>query len=186
MVIITIGGPPGSGKSTLGRMLATRLGAPFFSMGDVRRAYALERGMTLAELNRRGEADPYSDTMVDEYQSKLPRQHPSFVIDSRLGYHFLPQSVKIFLKADLRVAASRILPDKRAEEHWTNLDEGTRALQERMRSDRARYKKYYGIDPYDESRFDLVLDTSQLDPLAVLHETLLFLKRSGVPVPPTK
>lgn len=180
MVIITIGGPPGSGKSTLGRMLAARLGVPFFSMGDVRREYALKHGMTLAELNRRGETDPASDAMVDEYQAKLPETQPSFIIDSRLGYHFLPQSIKIYVKCDVRVAAQRIFAMRRQEERWTTLDDGVHAIQERAASDLRRYQQYYGLNPYSEGNFDLVIDSSTLHPLDVLHAILRFLRSKGV------
>ena len=62
-MIITIGGAPGSGKSTVGRMLATNLNIPFFSMGDIRRAYALERGLTIEQLNELAKVDPSSDRL---------------------------------------------------------------------------------------------------------------------------
>ena len=35
-MIITISGLPGSGKSTIGKMLAKKLGYKFYSMGDLR------------------------------------------------------------------------------------------------------------------------------------------------------
>ncbi|HIH23465.1 TPA: AAA family ATPase [Candidatus Woesearchaeota archaeon] len=183
MVIITIGGMPGSGKSTVGRMIAVRLGIPFFSMGDVRREFANEHGMTLAELNARGENDPASDKMVDEYQSKLPETTPSFVIDSRLGYHFLPQSFKVYLKVDSRAAAERIYAMKRHEEHWRSIEDGVRSVEERAASDLRRYKKYYGLNPYDEKNFDLVIDTTHMKPLAVLHAVRKYLKERGIVVP---
>lgn len=185
MLIITIGGMPGSGKSTVGRMVAMRLGVPFFSMGDVRREFANKHGMTLAELNARGETDPASDKMVDEYQSKLPETTPSFVIDSRLGYHFLPQSFKVYLKVDSRAAATRIYAMKRHEEHWASIDDGVRSVEERAASDLRRYKKYYGLNPYDENNFDLVLDTTAMKPLDVLHAITRALKARGLAVPKT-
>jgi len=65
-VIITIGGTAGSGKSSVAKELAKRLGYKFYSAGDVRRKYALSKGISLAELNKQGEKDPFSDKMVDD------------------------------------------------------------------------------------------------------------------------
>jgi len=184
MVIITLGGMPGSGKSTLGKLLAARLDMPFFSMGDVRRQYAIANNMTLAELNKRGEQDPASDALVDEYQKKLPFKHNSFVIDSRLGYHFLPKSIKLFVKVDLRVAATRIYSQKRESEKWSSVEDGERELRERIACDIKRYKQYYALDPSDLTQYDLVLDSTSTDPETLLHRVILFLRLKGVVIPP--
>ncbi|MEE9323147.1 MAG: cytidylate kinase family protein, partial [Candidatus Aenigmarchaeota archaeon] len=45
---------------------------------------------------------------------------------------------------------------------FKNVDEAEKAIRERIRSDRKRYKKYYGIDFLDKSHYDLVIDTTDL------------------------
>jgi len=185
-LIIVIGGLPGSGKSTLGKMLAARLRVPFYSMGDVRRAYARDRGWTLDELNRRAEIDPASDHLVDRFQTELPKREASFVIDSRLGFHFIPGAVKVFLHASVRTCAQRILRTNRSEEKWTIIEDGVRSLTERVASDKRRYAALYGVDPLDEAVYDIVLDSETADPFVLLNQLLDELRRRGHEVQDTQ
>jgi cytidylate kinase len=60
------------------------------------------------------------------------------------------------------------------------VEEGVRALQNRMASDVARYKKYYNLYPYDERQFDYAVDTTRITPEQVLDEILAFLHNRGV------
>ncbi|NIO22939.1 MAG: AAA family ATPase, partial [Candidatus Aenigmarchaeota archaeon] len=73
-MIITIAGQAGSGKSSVAEFLAKRLGFKRYSMGDLRRKAAYERGMTLAEFNKLGEKDDFTDRFVDELQEKLGKK----------------------------------------------------------------------------------------------------------------
>lgn len=182
-LIVTIGGLPGSGKSTLGKLLAARMGVPFFSMGDVRRAYAHDRGWSIEQLNAYAEKDPESDHLVDRFQERLPAQTPSFVIDSRLGYHFIPGAFRIFLHAPVRVCAERIFAQRRSSESWKNIEEGVASLNERIACDQRRYRALYNIDPTDESQYDLVLDAEHADQQELLRQTLAALTKRGVVLP---
>jgi cytidylate kinase len=165
-MIITISGTPGSGKGTIGRLLAAELKYRFYSMGDIRRKYAAEHGMTIEQLNKKAEIDPTSDHLVDEYQTELGKKEDDVVIDSRLGFHFIPMSFKLFLDADEMVRVRRILNDKRATEHYKDADDAVQQLRERQESDKKRYKKLYDVDPYDVDAVDygLLLDTSSNTP----------------------
>ena len=49
---ITIGGMPGSGKSTIGKMLAKSLGYKYYSIGEIRRELAQKRGLTMERVKR--------------------------------------------------------------------------------------------------------------------------------------
>ena len=49
-MIITISGPPGSGKSTLSRLLSVKLGLQLVSMGEIFRKCAEDRCMSLTEF----------------------------------------------------------------------------------------------------------------------------------------
>jgi shikimate kinase len=51
--VLILVGPPGSGKSTVGRAVADRLGAPFRDLDDdVRDAHGMEAGELVVELGR--------------------------------------------------------------------------------------------------------------------------------------
>lgn len=167
-MIISIGGYMGSGKSTIAKMLAEKLGWPRYYMGGLRREKARERGLTLAEYNRLGETDPATDFEVDEYQKQLGEKENNFVIEGRTSWHFIPHSLKIYLDVDKATAAERIFNDlkKSGDRNEARKFDTTEAvlenILEREKSDRARYQKYYQFDVYDPSHYDFVLNTTNL------------------------
>lgn len=168
-MIISISGRPGSGKSAVARVLAAELGLDHVSAGDFMRQMAYERGMSILELSRIAETDVAIDHEIDARTTRLGDTADGFVIDARLAWHFLPQSVKVFLDVTPEVAAARIYGAGRGVEH-ENIDvEATRrAIEARRSSEEDRYRRYYGIDPTDLASFDLVIDTSELDVEAVV------------------
>ena len=179
-MIVTISGIPGSGKSTIGRKLAEAMGDTFYAMGDLRRKMAERMGITLEQLNELGEKDPSTDAKVDEYQKQLGQREDNFVIDGRTSFHFIPHSLKLYIKADLKVCARRILGDKRSVERFSTEKETVLALKKRMHSDTIRYRKYYGIDCYDESNYDEVIDTTSLTEEGAIARVIgLVRKRAG-------
>lgn len=164
-MIITISGVPGSGKTSVGKIIAERLGWPFYSVGGLRGKMAMDKGLTLDELNTLGETDKTTDTIVDDYQKELGSKEDNFVIEGRLSWHFIPKSFKVFLDCQPAEAARRILASKNErpdEKLATDLIEVQRVLVARLASDMRRYQKIYGIDYLDKSHYDLVLDTTPL------------------------
>ncbi|MFH1073003.1 MAG: cytidylate kinase family protein [Nanoarchaeota archaeon] len=166
-MIITIGGTPGSGKSTIAKMLAEKLNYTKYSMGDLRREVAKRKGMNIEEFNKLGEKDSSTDCDVDEYQTQLGKEQDNLVIEGRASHHFIPHSVKIYLKTDVHEAGKRIWKElqesiERNEGRLNSQEETIAALQRRQLSDRKRYRKHYKNDFYNEANFDFVLDTTQL------------------------
>ncbi|MBN2052556.1 cytidylate kinase family protein [Candidatus Woesearchaeota archaeon] len=159
-MIVTLGGRAGAGKSTVGQALADMLGYKFYSAGDVRREYAKKHGLTIAELNKRGESDPASDKLVDDYLNTIGMALDDFVIDSRLGPFFIPNSYKAFLIADDMVRAKRTYEKARLEEKPASIEDALEMLNKREASDIIRYRNLYGIHPFDLKRFDIVVDTT--------------------------
>ena len=56
-MILTLGGHLGSGKSTLGKRLGEYLNYKHYSTGGFMRDMALERGISIIELNHLAESD---------------------------------------------------------------------------------------------------------------------------------
>ena len=133
------------------------------------RSIANERGITLNELQVIAEKDKSVDDEIDERQKRLGQQEKDFVFEGRLGYHFIPDSYKAYLKTNTETAAERIIQsmqeenEERKKEGLTkDKDEIIKSLERRRESEKKRYQDYYGIDYEDEENYDLIIDTSRI------------------------
>lgn len=163
-LIITISGNIGAGKSTMAHMLAKKLGLKHYSTGGYMREMAKKRGISLMALSEQAEQDNSIDKELDDWQKSLGHKEDNFVIDARLGYRFIPHSLKIFLKVDEEEGARRIFKEKRSDNENLSYEEVLANLKRREKSQRERYKKYYGIYFPELDEFDLVIDTTGKTP----------------------
>lgn len=171
--IITLAGKPGSGKSSTADRVAELLSYTRHSSGDMVRRVLAKEGMSLEEYNRKASDEHDLDDKVDEELRTL-RDARDVVIDSRLGFYWIPESFKVYLDLDLEVATARIFKDavnnkKRSDagEGGSSLPDVARRVRERMQNEQNRFRSLYGIDPYNTRHFDLVIDTSRHDPQSV-------------------
>lgn len=184
-MIISLAGIPGAGKTTVRDMLAARLGLTTYSTGDLFGKLAQERGMTIGEFNVYCMEHPEADQEVDKYQTVLGQEEDNFIMDSRLAWHFIPQSVKIFLDVDLDESARRVFADrkvnpKRADEpQYASAEEVRNAIEKRLKVDDARYQTLYGIHYLDRANYDLVIDTTHIPATEVVEQILTFLSNSA-------
>ena len=176
-MIVTVSGLPGSGKSTLAKSLAKSLGFRHYSSGDFWRQIAKEKGISILELNKLAEKNPALDRELDNRTVRLAEKEDNFVIDSRMAWHFIPKSVKIFAHVDLKEAARRVFMDKRQEKENTSIEETLKSMEKRTESERERYKKLYGADYTDRKNYDLVIDTTKTSPEQALEKALEFVKQ---------
>lgn len=166
--IITITGKPGSGKSTTSKAVAAELSYRHFSSGDLFRSIGKERGINVLQANLSGEKGSDIDQLVDQRLRDIGSKEDNMVIDSRTAWHWMPFSFKVYLDLDLITAAERIIAStdlaRLETEHIPNdSKEYTFALQQRLESEARRYQKLYGVNPYDVSNYDLVIDTKTND-----------------------
>jgi CMP/dCMP kinase len=176
--IITLGGLPGSGKSTVKRLLVETLNYQSFSTGDFARSLAVGRGLSLEEFNELVTKDKSLDLHIDEEQTRIGLEEDEYIIDSILGFHFIPNSFKIHLSVPLEVSAKRIFGDKnstlRVASHDSpdTYEETLEKTRRRIENHKGRYFNHYGVHIYDEKNFDLVIDTTSKTPQEVA-ETIL-------------
>ncbi|MBS3118964.1 nucleoside monophosphate kinase [Candidatus Woesearchaeota archaeon] len=163
-MIITISGLPGSGKSTVARLLADKLRLKHYSTGDYMRKMAGDRHLTLAQLGQQAEKDKKIDEELDPWQIKLGLTEDNFIIDGRLSFHFIPRSIKVFLSAEIEERAKRIMKDVkfklRKEEQFKDLDAAVKGIGEREACESKRFLQYYQTDPYDQKNYDFIIDTT--------------------------
>ncbi len=171
--IITISGKPGSGKSSTADKVADMLHYTRHSSGDMVRTILQRQNMTLKEYNEKARDDHALDTKIDEYLRNL-RNKNDIVIDSRLGFYWIPESFKVYLDLDIQVATVRIYKDAvsnnmrmKSGEKVNSLDLVAKQVKGRMETERERFRTLYNVDPYNTSRFDLVIDTSRHSPQTV-------------------
>ncbi len=174
-MIVTISGLPGSGKTTMAKMLSERLGLAWYSMGNMRGKMAQELGITIDELNRRALTDPTSDRRVDEYQKALGEKEDNFISDGLMAAHFIPHAKKIFLTVDQDIAAERIFEDRKGharsdEPAYASSAEVREALATRVQNNRDRYLNLYGYDYLDLENYDAVIDTTNTSPEEVFQK----------------
>ncbi len=163
--VITVTGLPGSGKSSTAKHVAGTLAYKHFSSGDLFRKIAAGRGLSVSALNLTAEEQREIDYEVDRLLQNMAKTERDIVIDSRLAFHWMPDSFKVFLKIDPKTAAERtfshIQSEGRVSEAGSSLEEVKKDIETRVQSERKRYRALYDIDYTDESQFDLVIDTAK-------------------------
>ena len=161
---ISLAGDLGSGKSTVSAILIKELGAEYYSTGRIVRSIAERMGMTIAELNSYMETHPEIDTEIDDGLRALSDDERSLVIDSRMAWHFVRGTFKVYMSVDIETSAARIMYANRKGEHRETLEQTVKETEERRRSERKRYLAQYGTDIMDLMNYDFVVDTTSATP----------------------
>ncbi|MEW6748630.1 MAG: (d)CMP kinase [Candidatus Micrarchaeota archaeon] len=149
-MIIAISGLSGSGKNTVGELLAEALG--YRMVCPTFKDLAAREGISLMEFQKKAEKDPDIDRKFDE-ELKKQCAGGDCVVTTWLGPWMVDADVKIKLSAPLEIRAQRI-----SGRDSMTASEAARHVKARDEENRKRYKRIYGIDIYDESVFDAVLD----------------------------
>lgn len=178
-MIITISGKPGSGKSTIAKLIAQKYDLKHYSTGDFFRKNAQDMGLTLEQYSALAEQSRDIDNMTDRWQEDLGKQEDDFIIDGRMSHNFIKDSIKIFLDVDKKTGAIRIMNHKRTDQEKAETEEKAIEMWEfRSNSEQKRYKDYYGINLYDFSQYDLVLNTSNMTPEMILEKLSQFIDKN--------
>ena len=163
--IITISGAIGSGVSSAARGVADKLDYRHFSSGELFREIAIENNLSLDAMNLSAEDSKYVDSEIDHLIRTLG-EHERIVMDTRLGYMWLPNSFKVYLKLNLKTASSRVYKqikkgERRAEYMETKKDVYV-AMRARVEEERKRFQDKYGIDISNINSFDLTINTADV------------------------
>ncbi|MBP5170703.1 MAG: DUF4301 family protein [Bacteroidales bacterium] len=174
---ISITGDLGSGKSSVARIICERQPYEYFSTGALQRKLAAEKGMNTLDMNKMSESSIDVDKYIDDYLRNIEADKSgskTYILDSRLAWHFVPSSFKVYLTVRPEIAAERVMNDhKRTGEPTTaSLQETIDSLRERQQSEIRRYRKFYDIDYRELSNYDLVVDSSCLTPGQVADRIL--------------
>ena len=174
---IILGGPAGSGKTSVGKLLALKLGSEFNSMENRSREKAKILGMTLSEYQTYMDSNPEIEKQDDQEFCEEMRNKNSFVLDYRMGFHFLDQAKCIYFDIDSIIAASRVkdravngedFRDKPIEEIVNDLIKRNHILKD-------RYLKLYGVDCTKSTNYDIYLLINNLSMDQVVIKIMIML-----------
>jgi cytidylate kinase len=174
---ISVTGDLGSGKSTVCRYLKENLGLNVYSIGLIQRSLAEKYNMDICSFNKYMETHPEIDEEIDTELTKIGKRDENMVLDSRMAWHFVPDSFKVYLSVQPDAAAHRVLRDQRGTvESYASLDEAKSRLIERKSSENLRYITKYGVDCSNPENYDLIIDTTNLSPEQVAETIMSKLK----------
>ena len=177
-MLITISGLPGSGTTTVSRLVADALGLDRLPGGEVFRQMAAEAGMTLAEFGVHAQGHPDIDRELDDRLAARAAEG-GCVIESRLAGWLATReglpAVRVWVDCADEVRAARV-----AARDGTTVAQALVDNAARSELERARYRAVYGIDLDDRSTYDLVLD-STMDPPERLAATIVDRARTASP-----
>jgi len=162
VVVITIGGGPGSGTTTVAGVLQEKLGIKYVYIGDLFRIMAQEKGLSLEDFGDYVYSHPEIDKQLDSAQVDIARQG-DVILEGRLAGWILDQegipALKVWLMASPMVRAQRV-----AEREGKDMELVKEENQKRETQERERYLKIYGFDLDRKKIYDLVIDTDDLTP----------------------
>lgn len=163
-VRITLSGTLGSGKSTVGKELARRLGVRYISTGQIFRELGQISSLNALQTNLEAETNRALDDAVDDKVRELNKTTPDFVIDSRMAWHFVDEALRVFLSVTPETAAQRIMGDRsRATEQYASTEAALNGLRARRDSEIRRYRRLYNVDIEDVSNYDMSIITDDTD-----------------------
>lgn len=168
---ISISGPPGSGKTTVCALVADELGYDKVLVGQIFRQMAFERKMDLDAFGKLAEEDETIDKELDERMLAIARANENIVLEGRLTGAML-KSRKVDVFAVFVTAEERVRAERIALRESKDVERVLREMRTRERSETKRYLAYYGINPYDQSIYDLWLDSTQMTAEEVAWKTI--------------
>ena len=178
--VVTVAGPPGSGKSTAGRRVAEALDLEYRSAGELFRAEARDRGFSLEEFGRYAQAHPEVDRELDRAMQDLAR--PGRLLDGRIQGPLCRKNGvpvhHVVVTATEEVRVRRV-----AQRDGRSIERAREEVRAREASERDRYLRYYGID-LDRDLPDLVVDSTDQTPHEVAAAIVEFVRaREGTSAP---
>lgn len=173
---ITITGDLGSGKSTIADMIVEKYGFEKYSTGSVQRELAAKEGLTTLELNKKMAEDKdyrydklIDDSVVEKAKNSIGQD---IIFDSRLAWHFVEKSLKVYVTVNPEVAGERVFSSERGAEKYASVEEATEKLKERKRVENERYIAVYNVNCADMNNYDLVLDSTGKTPEELVEEIM--------------
>ncbi|MDI6826708.1 MAG: cytidylate kinase family protein [Candidatus Aenigmarchaeota archaeon] len=153
---ITVSGKSGSGKSLGAESIAKALKLKYVSIGEILRKIAKEKGMSLVKMSQIRK--PEIDHEMDKQSLKLAMEG-NVVLDGRLTGWVAGDwaDVKIYYVCSLETKAKRV-----ARRDKISAEEAKKRIVKRDEEDHKKYRQLYGINSYDESIYNVIINNEKL------------------------
>lgn len=159
---ITITGDLYSGKSSAGKAICETLNYTYYSVGELQRKLAVEKGMSITDYNTYVFNNKL-DKEVDNRTIKIGTEEDNFIFDARLAWNFIPDSFKIYLKVGINTAIDRAMESERGKsEKYSSRRDAKEHIIKRRQLEVSRFKNLYNVDIERDKNYDLVIDTSHI------------------------
>jgi len=167
MTTITISGLPGTGKTTVAKLLEQYLGLRYVYSGEIFRTLATKHKMSLEEFGKYCESHREIDEELDRHQLDILRKG-NVIVEGRLSGWLAAQNqipaLKVLLQADIDIRASRIVKREQGD-----IKKRKKEILKREKSEATRYKNYYGIDVSDTLIYDVIIDSGDKTPKQIMQ-----------------
>ena len=172
--IISLAGDLASGKGTVSKILMQKLNYGVYRNGEYFRSLAKKMNMTVTEFNKYVVEHPEIDQQIEKSAAEYAKDHNNFIIDARLGWDAVPESLKVYLTVDINEAAKRAFYDKNRKdtENLATIEEQKKDMIERSRIENERYWEIYHVRKDNMKNYDLVIDTSKITPEEVADKII--------------
>lgn len=170
-MIIAVTGLTGSGKDTLGRLVAKELG--YRMVSPTFKDLAKKEGVSLMEFQKMAEKDPDIDRKFDDVLREETLKGDC-VVTTWLGPWMVEADVRIKVFAPAKIRAERI-----AKRDGLSYDEAIRHVNERDDNNRKRYKNLYKIDIDNDDIFDACINSGVYNPEQLLKIAMELIKQKS-------
>lgn len=176
--IITLGGLPGSGKTTVRKLISDKLGYKTFSAGAFVREMAHARNISLDKLNSLIAKDKSLDENIDDKLEHINNNEDNYVVDAHLAFHFIPNGFNVYLDISQEKAAERIFNDadsilrKKSGDTMRSVEEACERVSSRIKNHIKRYESHYGLNPYIKEQYAFYINTENLPPVEIASKII--------------
>ena len=178
--VLAVGGPPGSGKSTAGRLVAEAMGLEFRSAGEEFRREGRARGMDVEAFGRFAESHPEIDRDLDTRMLGLAT--PGRLLEGRLTGP-LCRRHQIAVRYVVVTASEDVRVHRIAQRDGLSYAVAQHHVRARAASERQRYLGFYGIDVEREVA-DVTIDSTVAPASEVAGAIVAFVKERDASEPP--
>ena len=162
---ITISGTPGSGKSTVGKLLEEKTNLRYVYSGLIFREISKKYNMSLEKFGRYNEEHKEVDEKIDNYQLEILKKD-NIILEGRIAGWIAHRNnipaIKIWIDADLETRAERIVKREKGI-----LEKRKQEILTREKSEATRYEKYY----------DIAIDCNQKTVEEIINEIIATMNR---------